>query len=703
MRKVSIVTDSSSCLPQKIINDYGISVAPNCVVIGEKAYRDQLDITTAEFWKKFRESDETPKTSAVSPGDFMSIFTELSNNTDNIACVVLSQKLSATYSAAVQAKEVIKEERPNINIEIVDTRDKSVILTHQYIEKLSNLFDVQSKIGRDITEKLSLELTGEIEGKVFPIQRPDHEAYQQYLRGRHFQYKRTPRDLKIALHYFQKAIEIDQQYALAYSGLADTYRLMGQYAGASRYSIQPKIKAAAEKALELDNSLAEAHTSIGGALMNEQKYLEANRAFEKAIELNPNYLLAYHWGALTLGSLGDFEGDIKLAEKALELDPRSPIIANNLAYDYFFTGHVDKAIEEFKKNIRLNPDHNSPYFGYADILSRLGEHEKAIEMGLKGMAIDSLSLLSNQDMADIYMRAELYDQAIGVHQRMMDKNPELSRPGLLSIGYILRKKGDFDKAISYYEQALEMDPIDVDAYVYLRNLYIIAGEYEKSIEISKKIIDLEPQRPANYLRYGYALRIIGEHDRAIRQYKKAVELNPVNLYYLGWAYFMGRDFDHAVENLKKALDVVPGDIPAADVLAHIYLYTENFSEGIMYAKKAFEMVKFSNRDEIYKKAFPNGIIDKKSAQNYFRGIMEEVNKKKDPGFPLAALAMWYTFIDEKDSVFVLLNKLYDRQSTSLAGIIQSPFLDKLQSDPRYDVLIKKLKLEKYIKPLEQRN
>jgi serine/threonine protein kinase/Flp pilus assembly protein TadD len=602
--------------------------------------------------------------------------------------------------SVVMGRMTLRGDDVTINIEIVDTRDKSVILTHEYIENLANLFNIRSQISRDITEKLSLELSGKVERKVFPLKPPDHEAYQNYLRGRHFQYKRTPRDLKTAIQYFQKAIETDPEYALAFSGLADTYRLMRQYAGASRHSIQPKIRAAAEKALELNETLAEAHTSMGGALMNEQKYLDARKEFERAIELNPNYLLAYHWGALNLGYMGIFEDDIALAEKALELDPRSPIISNNLAYDYLNTGHLDKAIEECEKNMRLNPDHPTPYFSYAGVLSRIGEHKKAIEMGLKGMAIDSLSLVSNRDMADIYRLAGMYDQAIGVHQRMMTHNPELTRPALLSIGYIYRHKGDFNKAIEYYEKALAMDPIDVDAYGYLRNLYIIAGEYEESIEISKKIIDLEPERPSNYRRYGQALGIIGDHERAIEQYQKAVELNPVDLDYLGWAYFHARDFDRAVENLKKALDVAPNNVPAADVLANIYLYNDNFIEGVAYAKKSYDMVKFPNRNEIYKRAFPDGIIDERSTKDYYRGIMKEVNKKKDPGFPLLALAMWYAFIDEKDSVFVVLNKLYDTQNTSLALWIQCAFFDKFRSDPRYDASIKKLKLEKYIKPLE---
>ena len=137
----------------------------------------------------------------------------------------------------------------SINIEIIDTRDNSIILAKQYIEKLANLFEIQTKIAGDITDHLRLELTGQERKVIAPKQQVNAEAYQNYLKGRHFWYKRNPEDFKKAIAYFKAAIDLDPTYALAYSGLADTYTLQGQYSGTPMYRIIPPARKAAEKAM----------------------------------------------------------------------------------------------------------------------------------------------------------------------------------------------------------------------------------------------------------------------------------------------------------------------------------------------------------------------------------------------------------------------------------------------------------------------
>ena len=122
MSKIGIVTDSSSCLPPELATRYGILVAPTNLVIGKKEYRDIVDITTSEFWNKFREFDGHITTSAVSPGNFLGKYKELAKTVDSIICCTLSAKLSATFQSAVQAKQLAEQELPNLKIEVIDTK-----------------------------------------------------------------------------------------------------------------------------------------------------------------------------------------------------------------------------------------------------------------------------------------------------------------------------------------------------------------------------------------------------------------------------------------------------------------------------------------------------------------------------------------------------------------------------------------------------
>ena len=582
-----------------------------------------------------------------------------------------------------------------INIEVVDTRDNSVILSRRYIEKLANLFDVQSAIGNDISEKLSLELSGTKQTS-FPIYRPDHEAFQHYLRGRHFWYKRTPRDLKTALSYFKKAVEADPEYTLAYSGLADTYKLMEQYAWTPRYAVLPKAMEAARKAVELDPSLAEAHTSLGGILYAEGKYLEAKESYARALELNPNYLLAYHWSAMNLNSLGMYKEGIELSERALKLDPLSPIISSNLSLNYRRIGRIEEAIAEHERNIARNPDHNSPYMGYALTLSTIDEHEKAIDMGMRSMAIDSVSGYNITWMGYIYEQAGLYSEAVDLYKKAMENHPDMAVGAHLRIGRAFHRKGDIQQAINHLEEAVRIDPLEPDTYLNLGHYYRLIGEYEKSAAQYKKRTEVEPGRPINYWAYGWALGIIGEHEEAIVQCRKAMDLDPATIRRLGMVYYIAGDLDSAVDCMTKALEIVKDDLYAVAWLSVFKYLQRQYAESMEYAMLWFGMIDFPDLERIYEKAFSGHIPDSSSTKHFYKYIMDEINKKKYPGFIPRMRAMWYTFAGEKDSAFAMIDKAYEEQDIYIARSVVGPIFRELRSDPRYDAVVWKLKLEKYI-------
>src|SRR5205807_937960 len=189
---------------------------------------------------------------------------------------------------------------------------------------------------------------------------------QLYLKGRFFWNKRTGSDLKKSIDYFQQAIAVDPNYALAYAGVADGYVWLPGYTAGTPRDCYPKAMAAAKKALELDNTLAEARTSLAIAIwLYDFDFSQANREFQRAIELNPNYAIVHQqYGNITLSALGRFDDAIAEGKRAVELDPLSLVINTDLAVDYHYARRYDEAIAQFRKTLEMDPGY---YYAHVDL------------------------------------------------------------------------------------------------------------------------------------------------------------------------------------------------------------------------------------------------------------------------------------------------------------------------------------------------
>jgi TolB-like protein/DNA-binding winged helix-turn-helix (wHTH) protein/Flp pilus assembly protein TadD len=244
----------------------------------------------------------------------------------------------------------------SINVELVNVDDKTQMWGEQYDRKMSDLLAIQREIASEIVEKLKLRVSAEESGPAKHYT-DSNEAYQLYLKGRFFWNKRTAEALKKSIEYFNQAIDTDPRFALAYAGLADCYVVP-----ASRIpprEAMPKAKAAAIRALELDDTLAEAHASLGRVLATyEWDWTSAEKEYKRAIELNPRYAIAHQWYGGCLAVMG--RGDEAIAERkrAVELEPLSPIINFELGLAFYYARNYDQAIEQFKKTLEL--DQNFP-------------------------------------------------------------------------------------------------------------------------------------------------------------------------------------------------------------------------------------------------------------------------------------------------------------------------------------------------------
>ena len=246
-----------------------------------------------------------------------------------------------------------------VRTELVDVADGAQLWGDQYNRKLADILTVQGEIASQISETLRMKLTGEEKKRLAKRSTENPEAYQLYLKGRYHWNKRTVEGFTKAVEYFNAAIVIDPSYALAFAGLADCYALLGsdEYGALAARDAMPKAKAAAEKALELDETLAEAHASLAYVTwVYDWDQAAAEREFKRAIELNPNYATARHWYAISyLSALGRHREALAEIKRAQELDPLSLIINSAVAWVFYFAREHDRAIEQYRKTLELDP------------------------------------------------------------------------------------------------------------------------------------------------------------------------------------------------------------------------------------------------------------------------------------------------------------------------------------------------------------
>lgn len=292
--------------------------------------------------------------------------------------------------AVVEGTVLRSGDRVRITAQLIDGATDKHLWSQSYEGDLRNTLALQSEVARAIAAQIQIKLNPQEQAELKNARTVNPQAYESYLKGRFFWNKRTAESLKVALAYFNQAIDEDPNYAQAYSGLADTYALLGdwQYAVMTTNEALPKAKSAARKALELDDALGEAHNSLAFVLDGFDWDFEAGgKEFRRAIELNPGYATAHHWFAWHLCLLGRYEDAIVEMKKAENLDPLSLVINADLAEILVLARKYDEAILQSRKALEMDPNfalaHN--HLGQAYIQKHLypeaiAELKKAVEL-----------------------------------------------------------------------------------------------------------------------------------------------------------------------------------------------------------------------------------------------------------------------------------------------------------------------------------
>lgn len=285
----------------------------------------------------------------------------------------------------------------NIQVDLVDASTGAQLWGQEYERKVSDVLSVKQIIAREVTEKLRLRPSGEDQRRLVKRDTTNAEAYQSYLRGRYFWNKRTAEGIKKAIEQFQQAIDGDPNYALGYVGLADCYTALEQYGNVPSSESLPKARAFVDRALQLDDSLGEAHASSAIIYQNQWRWVEAEEEFKRAINLNPNYPTAHHWFSQYFRLKRQFDDSMREAKRAQELDPLSLIISQNVAVEYLLKNDLNSAIEQCKRIIELDPSYSGAreklgwsYFKQRRYEEATAEFQKAVELWRSSRHLGSL-------------------------------------------------------------------------------------------------------------------------------------------------------------------------------------------------------------------------------------------------------------------------------------------------------------------------
>ncbi|MGH9941886.1 MAG: protein kinase domain-containing protein [Pyrinomonadaceae bacterium] len=342
-----------------------------------------------------------------------------------------------------------------INVELVDARDLSRIWGAQYNRRSAGVLALQQEIAEELSENLHLKLNSQEQGRLAKSYTENPEAYQLYLKGRFFWNKRSGEGLQRGIEHFDQAIALDPGYALAYAGLADCYGLLPNYSSTSPTDALPRAKAAALKALELDDQLAEAHTSLGLVKKDyDWDFASADREFRRAIELNPNYATAYHWQAENLVTLRRLDEAIAAMKRAQELDPFSLIINGEVGWVYYHARQYDEAIEQLQKTVEMDPHFPRNFFFLGRAYEQERMYEEAISATQQAVALSSGYTLFKASLGHIYGMAGQRGEA----QRLLNELRERSNREYVSpvaVALIHTGLGDRDQAFAWLEKAYQ--------------------------------------------------------------------------------------------------------------------------------------------------------------------------------------------------------------------------------------------------------
>ncbi len=339
-------------------------------------------------------------------------------------------------------------DRVRITVQLIDSKTSEHLWAESYERELKDVFAIQSEVSNTVAQALKVHLTPQEKVLIEKKQTGSPEAHTLYLKGRFYWNERTKENVEKALAFFQRAVVADPGFALAYSGISDCYHIMIDYGWADPASAAPLATQNALRAVELDESLAEAHASLAVTLTMEWKYSAAEKEYRRAIELMPNYSPAYHWYSLMISQLGRHKDAYQMETRALEIDPYSRSAGLGAAVSLYMMERYQEAVERLSDLAEAHPNYSGLPFWKSFVHVALGQFEDAVKEAERGVSLDG-SANMEMNLAQIYALTGRKEEAMRAFENAKKKGYiSLGQTGFTEIllgrldeGYVHLEKG----------------------------------------------------------------------------------------------------------------------------------------------------------------------------------------------------------------------------------------------------------------------
>ena len=356
--------------------------------------------------------------------------------------------------ALIEGSVIREGNTVRISVQLIDGTTDKHIWSKDFDRELQNILALYSEVAQKIAQEVKIKLTPQDQERLVSSQIVNAYAYELYLTGRHYWNQRTIQGYKQAIENYKKALEQDNTYAPAYAALADCYLLLDEQGGMTQQEARRLSSEAIEKALSLNNKLAEAYSSQGiWKLSYEWNWTESEKAFKQAIDLNPGYAITYQWYGRTLGFIGRFDEAIRLLEKAKELDPLSPIIPAYIGQVYIYAKQYKKAEDQLQQALKEHPNHPLILHNIGELYIAEGRYSEAI-LPLKQSAEMSVSVHYLAMLGYAYARANQKEEAEKILNNLLGS----ADPNLISgfnLGAVYLALGKKEEALNQLEKSYE--------------------------------------------------------------------------------------------------------------------------------------------------------------------------------------------------------------------------------------------------------